>query len=157
MNTVTIEIPDNMELIQEGDIYKLSPIKPKTWEEFCKSLPVFGEFFISCNSEIDIADTSNRRINEDRNLLESKEEAEAILALIQLIRLRKAWVGEWDPEPDWSNWDEWKYYNLFYVEKGGDQRSSGFRYGTTDFASTRMHTGSRLCCGTHGDAEYIGK
>lgn len=98
MNTVTIEIPDNMELIQEGDIYKLSPIKPKTWEEFCKSLPVFGEFFISCNSEIDIADTSNRRINEDRNLLESKEEAEAILALIQLIRLRKAWVGEWDPE-----------------------------------------------------------
>ena len=31
------------------------------------------------------------------------------------------------------------------VEKGEDQRSSGFRYGTTDFASTRMHTGSRLC------------
>lgn len=98
MNTVTIEIPDNMELIQEGDIYKLSPIKPKTWEEFCKSLPAFGEFFISSNSEIDIAYKSNRRINEDRNLLESEEEAEAILALIQLIRLRKAWVGEWDPE-----------------------------------------------------------
>lgn len=98
MKTVTIEIPDNMELIQDRGIYKLSQIKPKTWEEFCKSLPVFGEFFIRSNSEIGIAYTSNRRVNEDRNLLQSKEEAEAILALIQLIRLRKAWVGEWDPE-----------------------------------------------------------
>ena len=114
MNTVTIEIPDNMELIQEGDIYKLSPIKPKTWEEFCKSLPVFGEFFISCNSAIDIADTSNRRINEDRNLLESKEEAEAILALIQLIRLRKAWVGEWDPERTGTS--------IYYIQSTVDGR-----------------------------------
>ena len=98
MKTVIIGIPDNTEIIRDGDVYKLSPIKPKTWEEFCKSLPVFGEFFISSNSEIDTAYKSNRRINEDRNLLESKEGAEAILALIQLIRLRKAWVGEWDPE-----------------------------------------------------------
>lgn len=82
MKTVTIEIPDNMELIQDRGIYKLSQIKPKTWEEFCKSLPVFGEFFIRSNSEIGIAYTSNRRVNEDRNLLQSKEEAEAILALI---------------------------------------------------------------------------
>lgn len=31
----------------------------------------------------------------DRNLHASEVEAEATLALIQLIRLQKAWVGEW--------------------------------------------------------------
>lgn len=36
----------------------------------------------------------------DRNLYASEVEAEATLALTQLIRLRKAWVGEWDPEKD---------------------------------------------------------
>lgn len=98
MKVVTIEIPDDSELIKEGNIYKICQVIPKTWEEFCESFPAFGEFFINNNSEIGIAYTSNRRINEDRNLLKSREEAEAILALIQLIRLRKAWVGEWDPE-----------------------------------------------------------
>lgn len=34
----------------------------------------------------------------DRNLHASEVEAEATLALIQLIRLRKAWVREWVPK-----------------------------------------------------------
>lgn len=37
----------------------------------------------------------------DRNLHAS--EVEATLALIQLIRLRKAWIGEWDPEKTCAN------------------------------------------------------
>ena len=39
----------------------------------------------------------------DRNLYASEVEAEATLALTQLIRLRKAWVGEWDPEKACAN------------------------------------------------------
>lgn len=72
-----------------------------------------------------------------------EKDRKSIIAFYKLTIIIRALNEGW--EPDWSNWDEWKYYNLFYVEKGGDQRSSGFRYGTTDFASTRMHTGSRLC------------
>ena len=98
MKTVTIEIPDNMELIQEGDVYKLSPIKPKTWEEFCEHFPISKEFFIGGESRIGVVTMSDRHIDADRNLFKSIEEAEAILALIQLIRLREAWVGKWDPE-----------------------------------------------------------
>lgn len=39
----------------------------------------------------------------DRNLYASEVEAEATLALTQLIRLRKAWVDEWDPEKACAN------------------------------------------------------
>nr|DAF67984.1 MAG TPA: hypothetical protein [Bacteriophage sp.]DAO84939.1 MAG TPA: hypothetical protein [Caudoviricetes sp.] len=72
-----------------------------------------------------------------------EKDRKSIIAFYKLTIIIRALNEGW--EPDWSNWDEWKYYNRFYVEKGEDQRSSGFRYGTTDFASTRMHTGSRLC------------
>ena len=72
-----------------------------------------------------------------------EKDRKSIIAFYKLAIIIRALNEGW--EPDWSNWDEWKYYNRFYVEKGEDQRSSGFRYGTTDFASTRMHTGSRLC------------
>ena len=34
MKTVTIEIPDDSELIKEGNIYKIYRVIPKTWEEF---------------------------------------------------------------------------------------------------------------------------
>lgn len=98
MNTVTIEIPDNMELIQEGDIYKLSPIKPKTWEEFCEHFPISKEFFIGGESRIGVVTMSGRHIDADRNLFKSIEDAEAVLALIQLIRLRQSWIGEWNPD-----------------------------------------------------------
>lgn len=42
---VKIEIPDNCELIKEGDSYivreKVS--KPKSWEEFCENFPIKPE------------------------------------------------------------------------------------------------------------------
>lgn len=84
-----------------------------------------------------------------------EKDRKSIIAFYKLTIIIRALNEGW--EPDWSNWDEWKYYNRFYVEKGEDQRSSGFRYYDTDYASTGTRTGSRLCCGTHDDAEYIGK
>ena len=86
MKTVTIEIPDDSELIKEGNIYKICQVIPKTWEEFCNRTPIRREYFCG-----------------DRNLYASEVEAEATLALTQLIRLRKAWVGEWDPEKACEN------------------------------------------------------
>lgn len=37
----------------------------------------------------------------NRGYVSNREEAEAFLALMQLRQLRKAWVGDW--EPDWNN------------------------------------------------------
>ena len=84
-----------------------------------------------------------------------EKDRKSIIAFYKLTIIIRALNEGW--EPDWSNWDECKYYNWFYVEKGEDQRSSGFRCAATDYALTYANAGSRLCCGTSDDAEYIGK
>lgn len=103
MKTVTIEIPDDSELIKEGNIYRICQVVPKTWEEFCNRTPIRQEYFIGYDSRITLREYKDRNSRGDRNLHASEVEAEAILALIQLIRLRKAWVGEWDPEKTGAN------------------------------------------------------
>lgn len=83
-----------------------------------------------------------------------EKDRKSIIAFYKLTIIIRALNEGW--EPDWSNWDECKYYNWFYVEKGEDQRSSGFRYrGTYD--TTRVRTanaGSRLCFKNRELAEY---
>lgn len=100
MNEVKIQIPDNCELIKDGDTYivkKKKQVPPRSWEEFCKKYPVKStEAFISSSSHIHIRafDTDRQEVT-GRNWCYSKEEAEAFLALMQLRQLRKAWVGDW--------------------------------------------------------------
>ena len=84
-----------------------------------------------------------------------EKDRKSIIAFYKLTIIIRALNEGW--EPDWSNWDEWKYYNWFYVEKGEDQRSSGVRYDVTYCTDAGAGTGSRLCCGIYADAEYIGK
>lgn len=84
-----------------------------------------------------------------------EKDRKSIIAFYKLTIIIRALNEGW--EPNWSNWDEWKYYNWFYVEEGEDQRSSDFRYNDTNCTSARTVVGSRLCCGTFDDAEYIGK
>lgn len=72
-----------------------------------------------------------------------EKDRKSIIAFYKLTIIIRALNEGW--EPDWSNWDEWKYYNWFYVEKGEDQRSSGFRCNAAVYASAGTGTGSRLC------------
>lgn len=101
---VKIQIPDNCELIKDGDTYivrEKKQIPPRTWKEFCSMNRVkSGEVWIEPHSVIscyDKDDIRDRKQGSDRNLCTSKEEAEAFLALMQLRQLRKAWVGDWEP------------------------------------------------------------
>lgn len=101
---VKIQIPDNCELIKDGNTYivKEKKDKPRSWEEFCKNYPrTKDEYFIRENSSIDqVYKTSNpRNARYDKNICISREEAEAFLALMQLRQLRKAWIGDWKPNP----------------------------------------------------------
>ena len=102
MKEITIQIPDNCELIKDGNTYvvKEKQTPPRSWEEFCKRYPKeAGGAFINSSSEIIVYEIpSNKHEKRDMNLCNSKEEAEAFLALIQLRQLRKAWVGDWEPE-----------------------------------------------------------
>ena len=97
MKEVKIQIPDNCELIKDGDTYIVREKKqepPRSWEEFCSYPIKEPEYFISDLCEIETCDKQIRRPGTDRDLCSSKEEAEAFLALMQLRQLRKAWVGD---------------------------------------------------------------
>lgn len=101
---VKIQIPDNCELIKDGNTYivKEKKNKPRSWEEFCEANPINkGEAYIDDDSVILIANFNvgtKRFTDTDKSWCTSKEEAEAFLALMQLRQLRKAWVGDWQYE-----------------------------------------------------------
>lgn len=101
MNEVKIQIPDNCELIKDGNTYVVrekKQVPPRRWREFCENCPrTANEYFIGYDSSIgQIFNTPCPRDAEhDKNICSSKEEAEAFLALMQLRQLRKAWVGDW--------------------------------------------------------------
>lgn len=99
---VTIKIPDNCELVKNGDTYVVrekeeKDSKPKSWEEFCNKYPIKDtEYFIDKYSNIWQSDKKERNVIDDRNICASIEEAGAFLALMQLRQLRKAWIGDWE-------------------------------------------------------------
>lgn len=121
---VEIEIPDNCEIIKEDNIFKIvekkkeEPILPRSWEEFCKlNSSVASEYYISYNSEIlqTPASYNHRDIKKDCNLMSTPEEAIAVLALIQLRRLREEWIGDFEP-----NWNENDFYPAIIVDGYND-------------------------------------
>ena len=56
MKEVKIQIPDNCELIKDGDTYivrEKKQIPPRSWEEFCKRYPIQkGEAYINLESQV---------------------------------------------------------------------------------------------------------
>lgn len=102
MNQV-INIPDGFELKKVSETeYKIVPKErrlPKTWEEFCKMNTRLhsGEYFITTDSHIAEVSAVNRYADLDKNVCPSKEIAEGILALIQLIQLRDYYNDGWKP------------------------------------------------------------
>lgn len=101
MKEVKITIPDNCELVKDGNSYIIKEKSfpyPKTWEEFCKQNPhSYDEYYIDQESNLVCQPFSfDRDPKVDKKWCTSKEEAEAFLALMQLRQLRKAWVGDWE-------------------------------------------------------------
>lgn len=98
---VKIQIPDNCELIKDGDTYivrEKKNDKPRSWEEFCEKYPVkVGESYIMSGADKIFTNEDNydsKRLG--KTWCTSKQEAEAFLALMQLRQLRKAWIGNWE-------------------------------------------------------------
>ena len=124
MKEVKIQIPDNCELIKDGDSYAVREKKqnpPRNWEEFCEKYPLTAkERYISTDGIISpISSTSIGNKRGDKNWCTSEEEAEAFLALMQLRQLRKAWVGDWKQPMN-------SYYGVIYI--AGDEFKVGSNY-----------------------------
>lgn len=110
MKKLRIVPPEGYEVDKENSTFeciKFKPIKelPTTWEEFCKTHPlVKDDCWINTMGQINyISGPGKERLPEAsyKNLLPSKDYAEAILALCQLLQLRDCYNDGW--RPDWSS------------------------------------------------------
>ena len=102
----------------------------KTFEDACKKV-----------------NTDPAKLPDVSGILE--EFAKPIIAAYKLLIIYKAINNEW--KPDWSNWDQYKYYPWFEV------LSSGFGFSTSFYLYDHSVTtvGSRLCTDTWEKALYI--
>ena len=105
--TIEIDVPDGYKAVYNKDTRKIEIVKielPKTWEEFCKNNPINNaEYFIGSYSVIkEILEKGERDVETDKNMIQSKETAEAFLALMQLIQLRDCYRQGW--KPDWRDY-----------------------------------------------------
>ena len=101
-----ITIPEGQEIDwqesakQEKIVFKKKDPKPRSWEEYCNNFS--GElFYFSNRNSIESVVTSDGMSYTAKDYLPSKELAEAFLAMMQLMSLRQAWIGNW--EPDWND------------------------------------------------------
>ena len=131
MNEVKIQIPDNCELIKDGNTYivkekeekKQTP--PRSWKEFCEKYPITqSEAYIGLNPGMN---KSSRNASDSKNWCTSKEEAEAFLALMQLRQLRKAWIGDWEPFRHVK-------YSVIFVEKRTNKLKVDYGYWEYNFS-----------------------
>ena len=117
--TIEIEVPEGKRAIWKDNKVIFEDIKPqlpKTWEEFCEQNEIKkSEYYVDTSSCIIVISDSKRYSGSDRNLLPSKEAAEAHLALMQLHQLRDCYRQEW--KPDWSENKTAKYSIEYYDAK----------------------------------------
>lgn len=82
----------------------------KSWNEFCEQYnKIKNEYYIDTHSDIFNCNKDRRNINDDKNVLATKEDAEAFLALMQLKRLRDQWWENLNWKPDYTDSSSYKY------------------------------------------------
>lgn len=131
---ITINIPEGKEIKQELDKDGNITIKvvdkvitrSKSWEEFCENhRNTGGEWYISpTNTVLQHVDGLQRK--DCTYHLETKEDAEGILALIQLTRLHDEWVGDW--KPTYKAY----HFNWFILHGHDDDNTDRFAIEWTD-------------------------
>ena len=100
--TIEIEVPYGKKAVWKDNKVIFEDIKPqlpKTWEEFCEQNDIKKcEYYLDVTSCIILVADGKRCSSSDRNLLPSKEAAEAHLALMQLHQLRDCYRQGWKPD-----------------------------------------------------------
>lgn len=112
MKEITITVPDNCELKQDGNTYVIVEKEKKlTYEDIAKEL--FNKCCCYIDSDGSIIDETNLSCapNDLTNCI-TRRQAEKLLAINKLMNVAKYLNGDW--QPDWDYRHEKKYY--FYVE-----------------------------------------
>lgn len=79
----------------------------------------------------------------------------AVNSFAKVIRINRVLNEGW--KPDWSNWDERKYYPWFEMDVDGTGSGSGFSYDDYICDGDFSHVGSRLVYKSRALAEFAGK
>lgn len=101
--TITFNIPKGYVIDKENStdtniVLKkvFEPSRPKTWEEYCKKMRDRDSYYFVdwnlCYSRFGLAPMVSE--------FADKEDAEAFSAYSKLLKLRKEWIGDWQP-----NWE----------------------------------------------------
>ena len=94
---------------------------PNTWKEWVEqNSKVADEYFVADNCIIERINSERRTFNSDDNLLATQKDAEAILALIKLKRLRDTYRQGW--VPNWKTPDD--KYSIDYYQDNLDPGST---------------------------------
>ena len=120
-----ITIPEGYEIDKENSTFekivfkKKENAKPRSWEEYYKQQIAnkkHGYYIDDGNCSVtEIIWNDYLRSDNWKNVLPSKELAETFLAMMQLMSLRQAWIGDW--EPDCRNDISKKWYIVFQENK----------------------------------------
>lgn len=104
------EIAELVKELSAKEETKLNDV-PKSWEEYRSTIK--EGYYIDIDSEICSVTYDDRKAHPDgsRNVLPTKELAEAHLAFMQLTSLRQSWIKNW--EPDWKDVNIPKYGIVF--------------------------------------------
>lgn len=108
--SIQIITPEGYEIDKEKSTFEkivFKPIdsRPRSWEEYCKQQKANnkkGYYINSAGCNLDKTSWNTCSTTDFwRNVLPSEELAKAFLAMMQLMSLRQAWIGDW--KPDWDN------------------------------------------------------
>jgi hypothetical protein len=106
MTTITLEGKEyqfDIEQAKKLNLLKEQDNKVRSWEEFKKKYVESGGYYWS--------DLYNNLMESDIPVLTKEQltphEAKALAAFSKLLKLRRDWIGEW--EPDWENGEQKKY------------------------------------------------
>ena len=114
--TITFNIPKGYVIDKENStdtniVLKLAKsTRVRTWEEYCKKMKGEISYYINPSSSITISIFGNSPFLSE---FETEEEVKAFEAYSKLIKLRKQWIGEW--QPNWANESQKKYVICNYA------------------------------------------
>ena len=110
-----VQIPEGQEIDwqesakQEKIVFKKKDTKPRSWKEYCEQQIAnkkHGYYINDINyNSVTIIWHEMTETDNWKNVLPSKELAEAFIAMMQLMSLRQAWIGDW--KPDWNDSTNW--------------------------------------------------
>lgn len=137
MNEISItlngkEYQIDLEKAKKLGILKEKDTRCKSWENFCDKYETKQGFHYDDTTEKVFIHDYPYTINEQL----TENEAIAINAFSKLLKLRRDWIGDWNP--DWSNGSVRKYYiylrkNEFYIDYHYDY-SRNFSFPTKEIA-----------------------